>query len=559
MTLAKVMIGVRANPSQSHIVREFFELFKTPWEFCIAGRSYDVTLCSDESEFTDEASLIIYYSGRPSQVDARAKIRACQQVCGSVVLSYRGRRFPIYNDSVTFPDTACTVLTSECSHLSLLYKTSVGGRRSVRIGYDLFTEIDTLLRTGQPLANAHTPTLEIHIGLLRDLITECGLPFFEIPPIPHGYRFIACLTHDVDHPSIQRHRWDHTLFGFLYRASLGSIYDMLRGRISICQLLRNWHAILRLPFIHLGIARDFWNTFAERYLEIESRHRSTFFVIPFRDEPGSHRKGRAPRSRATRYGAEDIAGILHKLKAAGCEIGLHGIDAWRDTDAGHRELTEIRRLTGASEIGVRMHWLYYSDSAAKMLEKAGASYDSTVGYNATIGYRAGTTQVFKPYQTVSLLELPLHVMDTALFYPVYLGVSPRSLMTSLKPLIDDVTTFGGCLTFNWHDRSVLPERQWDVCYRSLLNDLNSNGAWLCTAAQAVAWFRRRRLTNFEWCDGGTLTAIRACVPDNHATDLPQLMLRRHEAKYPDRLNCAGGASFVDDPIDEPTRSTFSDL
>ena len=29
------------------------------------------------------------------------------------------------------------------------------------------------------------------------------------------------------------------------------------------------------------------------------------------------------------------------------------------------------------------------------LEKAGFSYDSTVGYNETIGYRAGTAQVFK--------------------------------------------------------------------------------------------------------------------------------------------------------------------
>ena len=44
-------------------------------------------------------------------------------------------------------------------------------------------------------------------------------------------------------------------------------------------------------------------------------------------------------------------------------------------------------------------------------------YDSTIGYNETVGYRAGTTQPYRPLAASRLLELPLHVMDTALFYP----------------------------------------------------------------------------------------------------------------------------------------------
>ncbi len=103
--------------------------------------------------------------------------------------------------------------------------------------------------------------------------------------------------------------------------------------------------------------------------------------------------------------------------AAGCEVGLHGIDAWLDSSKGREELEEIRSLTGNSEIGVRMHWLYYDQQSPVALEKAGAAYDSTIGYNETVGYRAGTTQVYKPLEANRLLELPLHVMDTALFYP----------------------------------------------------------------------------------------------------------------------------------------------
>ena len=45
------MIGVIANPSERSIVNEFFELFKTPWEFYRSDRHYDVLLCSGDASF----------------------------------------------------------------------------------------------------------------------------------------------------------------------------------------------------------------------------------------------------------------------------------------------------------------------------------------------------------------------------------------------------------------------------------------------------------------------------------------------------------------------------
>ena len=47
---------------------------------------------------------------------------------------------------------------------------------------------------------------------------------------------------------------------------------------------------------------------------------------------------------------------------------------------------------------MRMHWLYYDQQSPGVLEKAGAVYDSTIGYNETVGYRAGTTQAYKPLE-----------------------------------------------------------------------------------------------------------------------------------------------------------------
>ncbi len=43
------MIGVIADPSEHDVVREFFELFKTPWEFYRRDRHYEVMLCADEA------------------------------------------------------------------------------------------------------------------------------------------------------------------------------------------------------------------------------------------------------------------------------------------------------------------------------------------------------------------------------------------------------------------------------------------------------------------------------------------------------------------------------
>jgi hypothetical protein len=54
------------------------------------------------------------------------------------------------------------------------------------------------------------------------------------------------------------------------------------------------------------------------------------------------------------------------------------------------------------------------------------------------------------------------------------------------------------LTINWHDRSIAPERLWDDFYLKLLQELKSRGAWIATAAQVVAWFRKRRAAALDF-------------------------------------------------------------
>ena len=547
------MIGVIADPAEQDVVREFFELFKTPWEFYRRDGQYEILLCAGDGPFDRIAKRVLCYAGRKTNFEDERKIQTGRQRKHPCILSYQENRIPIYGDSITFPEKGKDLLTDEDSQECAAYLDQSGERVVARIGYDLFGEVRTLLTVGQPPANANIPALELHIAFLRDLITGCGVSLVEIPPVPSGYPFIACLTHDVDHPSIRQHKWDHTIFGFLYRAVFGSLRNLIRGRMPVRDVIRNWAAVLKLPFVYVGLAKDFWREFDDRYLELEKGLSSTFFLIPSKNYSGKSPDGPAPTFRAAGYGAQDIADTIQKLIAAGCEVGLHGIDAWLDSSKGREELEEIRRLTGASEIGVRMHWLYHNDRSPVVLEKAGAAYDSTIGYNETVGYRAGTTQVYKPLGASRLSELPLHVMDTALFYCDYLDLSPRQARTLLSGMVGNAVHFGGCLTINWHDRSIAPERLWDGTYRELVQDLKGRGAWFSTAGQAVSWFRKRRAATFE-VDCTEPGAVRAKVTVDQGNHLPGLRLRIHKARKPNGIGAHGSEDYVDFAVDESVDS-----
>jgi hypothetical protein len=465
------------------------------------------------------------------------------------MLSYRGAQLPIYGECITFAETGEAVLVDDEQRPAemCLHRT----RNSVvkRIGYGLFSEITTLLTVGQPVAYARIPALDLHIALLREMILASGITLAEVPPIPHGYEFIACLTHDVDHPYISAHKWDHTMFGFLYRAVFGSLIKLIRGRIQAKDLLTNWLAAFKLPLVYIGFANDFWQGFEKRYLELEAGLGSTFFVIPFKNYAGKDTQGLAPRKRASRYQARDVADAVRRIMAVGCEVGLHGIDAWLDSSKARDEIQEIRNLTRSCKIGVRMHWLYYGKQSPLALEQAGAAYDSTVGYRETVGYRVGTTQAYKPIEVKRLLELPMHVMDTALFYPDYLGLSPNEAAKLLSEMVDHTAKVGGCFTINWHDRSLAPERLWYASYRDLVRDLKSRGPWFSTVGQAAAWFQKRRSVVFE-VDPLKAGGVYARVGADGADDLPGLRLRIHRSHEASRTGVYGSDDYVDMLFDE---------
>jgi hypothetical protein len=517
------MIGVIFRNEQRAAVAEFFELFKTPWEPWHSQGSYQVLLvAADEPLPTTLPRLTVVFGARQRPDDSGLGIECAVAQQGNKLETDDGV-LPLYGQVGTLRAGADFPGCAQGADGALALRREAAGRVLLRAGYDLFDEVRLLLGQGQPLENAACPALDLHVALLRTWLIGAGVSFVEIPPVPAGFQFAVALTHDIDFVGIRRHKFDHTMFGFLYRATAGSVLEFLRGARSLGQLGRNLVAALKLPLVWLGLARDFWMQF-DAYREIERGLSATYFFIPFRGRAGEKVNAAHAGRRAGPYELDEVASLMRELVAEGCEVGVHGIDAWHDAAKGREELRRVAAIKGDERMGIRMHWLLQDENTPRVLEAAGYSYDSTSGYNDAVGYRAGTHQVFRPIGNSTLLEMPMHIQDGALFYGSKLGLSDAQALRACQGILANARKFGGVLTVLWHDRSLGPERHWGDFYVRLIADLRTQQVWFANARAIVDWFRARRAVVFssspaEGCEltqGGT-------------ANLPPLVVREHRA------------------------------
>jgi hypothetical protein len=516
------MIGIICFDHEKFVVQEFFELFKTPWEFHKKDKKYDVIISTglEVEQVTPDLKLI--YSSKATGLDADKNLQGDISKTGG--FEYKEHALPIYGEMLTFhqhgdihPDTKIL--------LDCVYSTEDNNRPVLRIGYDLFQEVNLLLTDGQPANQARKPTLELHISLLCELIVSHGIPLVEIPAVPSGYSSITCLTHDVDFVRITDHKCDSTMLGFLYRALFGSVRGLLNGRGNWTKLLRNWAAAFSLPGVYLGIFKDFFNNI-ERYLKLEKGLASTFFLIPFKNQPGRASNTSGTVKRSVKYDVDDISQEIQALLEAGCEIGLHGINAWTDIEDGEIERQRIQDYSKTDQTGIRMHWLYFNQDTPAILEKSGFLYDSTLGYNEAVGFKCGTAKVFRFLNADKLSELPLIIQDTALFYPDRMNLKEPEADKLVKKIIQTIEQFGGVITLNWHQRSLGPERQWGIFYERILDYLKQRETWFASSGDAVRWFTKRKLAVFEKAEvHGKMFKVELNSPDSD--NLPGIKLRIH--------------------------------
>jgi hypothetical protein len=518
------MIGVLANNNEKEIATEFFELFKTPWEFFDKNKTYDVLIVTAEYSGAANAKLILIYGAKQKAFDIAEGIETKPSI-HSKFLKFDGADFPLYGNlsAITGNGRPLLPIKNIPSHAGIELEKS--DQRVIRIGCDLFQEVAFIITVGQPPQNALIPTIEIHIAILRNLILNAGLSFVEIPPVPAGYNFITCLTHDIDFIRIRDHKFDHTMWGFLYRAAIGTLINVLKNRRDWKDLYQNWKAVIMLPLVYLGLCRDFWFKF-DRYIEIEKNvdARSTFFLIPFKNSMGGKVTGKDAKRRAAKYDIMDIQDTVRKFIDKGFEVGVHGIDAWHDTAAACKEKARITDISGKTDVGIRMHWLCFDKDTFRKLEGAGFYYDTTFGYNDAVGYRAGTSQIFKPIGVNNIFELPLNIQDTALFNPKHMSLTKTEAWQLCQDLIEKTSHNGGVLTILWHDRSLSPERLYEDFYIQLLSELKNKKVWFATANDACKWFRNRRTAKFEnvKLDGDV---IHIKVSNDQEDSLPSMKIR----------------------------------
>ena len=191
------MIGVVASEAEHPLIAEFFELFKTPWEFHRPGGRYDILICSNSMVPENNARLLFLYGAQRQAFEESRSIRTSSASRHDFV-SFRGERMPIYGSCLLFKGAGSEVVIHERTKWAAAVSVASGDQMGVRLGFDLFEEVRYLLTRGQPVEFASIPTLDLHISLLRELIVSCEVPLVEILPTPAEHRFIVCLTHDID-------------------------------------------------------------------------------------------------------------------------------------------------------------------------------------------------------------------------------------------------------------------------------------------------------------------------------------------------------------------------
>lgn len=375
--------------------------------------------------------------------------------------------------------------------------------------HDIFGKISELLNVGR--SHLHEPLCDILLDGLRQELKRYTL-LAEIPPAPWEHPYIVALTHDVDVMSVRECR--------LVTAGYAVFQCFTHGNIR---------AGFQLLLARCGIGTDPWVLF-ERWktFEEELSVRSTFFFVPRKDDPGK----RAHPYRAVGYGIDP--NILQWLSRDGWEIGIHGIDNWVDAETGKQEMAAV----GNGAEGNRTHWLLFDPNSWKKLDESGYTYDTTFGYNDDVGFRAGTLQVYQPKGTSKLLELPLHIQDLGLFgkfcwAPVdqrweklpCLHLHESAARMQCKEIVDYAQKYGGAITILWHYENLTPPRDWSGMYTELVKRARTDGAWVTTAGNVVAWFEARRNTTLTLFQDTKKITIR--IQNLNRLKEPSLRVRFH--------------------------------
>jgi len=290
--------------------------------------------------------------------------------------------------------------------------------------------------------------------LERPIVDEYGLAFAQalktLVPRWHGRdRMLRVkLSHDIDHVGYPRRP---------------------RGTAALLLRHRNAGAFFTDAASYARIGRPAHLGAVERLAQLSrARAIDSAFYFKATTRPTLWDSGYDPALRAVRD-------VILQLQREGFEIGIHpGYETFHSQALLDAEVRVLRSVAGSGPMGGRQHYLRWDPSTWVAWERAGLSYDSTLGYAESMGFRAGTCLPYHPWSSIddrelALLEIPLIVMDRT---PVeYMGLSNAATLQRVDALIARCRAVGGVFTLLWHNNSLV-EPPYTTLYPQLLDRLS---------------------------------------------------------------------------------------
>jgi len=276
-------------------------------------------------------------------------------------------------------------------------------------------------------------------------------------------QFRTLVSHDVDYPFF--YFYMNFVRLFKYAASDLLIHGALQRAAARC---KKWHRTRRGQ-----LGEDPYNSF-DLLMTIDENYNlhSTFYFL------AAHPAG----VRDCRYHIDDpvITGLLRSIYDRGHEIGLHAsYNSYLDCDQTSLEFNKLRQTCKNEGIkqeawGSRQHYLRWKTPATILnLEKAGLSYDSSLGFAENPGFRCGICYEYPAYdllrrRPLKIRERPLIVMESSIIDKHYMnlgsGEKAYSLMAQLK---DICRLYNGDFTLLWHNTHLVEQSQIEL-YRAVL-------------------------------------------------------------------------------------------
>ncbi len=321
--------------------------------------------------------------------------------------------------------------------------------------------------------NLHVPVVDLLIAYFDEIIHQRVKAdkkvAIRVLPWPGGEDFGVALTHDVD---LTRgvHLYERALM-----KSQGLVHRLMGNKVTSSEINNSIQE------------RDdqAWG-FPELLSTYSSlKYKATFFFL------AKMLEGRHFRYNIT---SKKFKKLFKDLRTTGHEIALHPSKFAFDKPNYYREEKEnLESAVGSSIAGMRQHYLRAKFPRLWILaEKAGLTYDSSLGYNYKAGFRAGTTH---PFQTFDVLnDTPLSLTEFSLNLFEYnlpeKGENIEASKIMIDILVDANSAYGGLLVALLHP-SNLKKQPFEELWNYLLDGLKKKKVFVATLSEHLSWRRRR--------------------------------------------------------------------